>query len=112
MPPPELPQPLPWWLEKENHFQASRLGLEAACITNEQGTVRSMAEVWRDVDATLRPLAEELGEAERFEELRQRVAGGLSYARQREVYRRDGSLRAVVAALVQELEQELEMPVG
>lgn len=107
LPPPELPQPVVWWLEKENHFQASRLGLEAACITNEQGTVRPLAEVWRDVDATLRPLAEELGEAERFDELRRRAAAGVSYARQREVHRREGSLRSVAAALVHELEQEL-----
>jgi glutamate---cysteine ligase / carboxylate-amine ligase len=103
-----LPQPVSWWLEKENLFQASRLGFDAVCVTDEQGTVRPMAELWREAEAALRPVAEEIGEAERLEELRQRVPGALSYARQRAVHARDSSLQAVAAALVGELEHEIE----
>ncbi len=30
--PSQLPRPLPWWLEKENYFQANRMGIHASYI--------------------------------------------------------------------------------
>jgi glutamate---cysteine ligase / carboxylate-amine ligase len=97
---------LPWWLEKENHFHASHLGLEAGYVANEKGTTRPLAAVWREVLETLRPLAEELGEEAWLERLHRRVEEGLSYAYQRQVYEESGLLRQVVSALIEELERE------
>jgi carboxylate-amine ligase len=97
---------LPWWLEKENHFHASRLGLEAGYVADEQGTTRPLAAVWREVLGTLRPLAEELGQGAWLERLHRRVEEGLSYAYQRQISEESGSLRQVVSALIGELERE------
>jgi gamma-glutamyl:cysteine ligase YbdK (ATP-grasp superfamily) len=88
------------------HFHASRLGLEAGYVADEQGTTRPLSAVWREVLGALRPLAEELGEGAWLERLHRRVEEGSSYAHQRQVYEENGSLRQVVAALVEELEQE------
>jgi glutamate---cysteine ligase / carboxylate-amine ligase len=105
--PPGLPQPLQWWFEKENHFHASRLGMQGNCVADAQGVTRGLAELWEGVADTLQPLAAELGEADRLEALRRSVAEGLSHARQRRVYEQTGSLQAVVGALVEELEAHL-----
>ncbi len=97
----ELPRPLPWWIEKENHFEASRRGLAAHYIADEHGAVKPLAQVWRDVVQALRPVAENMGEREYVESLCGAVESGVGYTRQREIYRRTGSLKEVVAQLVQ-----------
>lgn len=103
---PGFPRPLPWWIEKENHFAASRLGLAARYIADETGTSRALAELWRAAFAALRPIAARLGEGEYLERLREQVEAGPAYAAQRREYERTGSLREVVAGLVARLERE------
>jgi carboxylate-amine ligase len=101
-----LPRPLPWWIEKNNHFQASRVGLGAMYIADEQGRVRLLADVFGDVRDAVAAAAEELGETRYLEHLTDPIEGGLSYARQREVYRGTGSLKRVAASLVDRLERD------
>lgn len=102
----ELPQPLPWWIEKENHYQASLRGLEAVYIYSESGAARPLAAVWQEVLAAVAPAAAALGESAYLERLRNTVAAGVSYRRQRQARGR-GTMRAVVQALVDELEADL-----
>ncbi|BAU47823.1 carboxylate-amine ligase [Sulfurifustis variabilis] len=101
-----LPQPLPWWIEKENHFAASRLGLAARYIADEAGTVRDLGEVWHAVYAALVPVAARLGEGVYLERLRAQIEAGPGYVAQRREYERTASLNDVVARLVDRLERE------
>ena len=103
---PDLPQPLPWWIEKENHYQASLQGIGAPYIYNEAGHVRRLGEVWQDVAAAIEPTAAVLGEAAYLEQLRRTVTEGLSYMRQRRVLAETGSFRDVVRSLVGELRRD------
>jgi carboxylate-amine ligase len=105
---PGLPQALPWWLEKENHFQASRLAMASQYVAHEDGTVKPLRAVWEAVAAAIEPTAAALGEGKRLRALDQRV-DRLSYVRQREVYRRAGSYRDVVDALSEELRGEAQL---
>jgi carboxylate-amine ligase len=105
---PGLPQPLPWWIEKENHYQASLRGLDAALICTAEGNHRSLAAVWQDVLAAVQPAAAELGEAGYLEALRRTVASGASHVRQRASFRARQSHRAVAADLAGELRRECE----
>jgi carboxylate-amine ligase len=104
---PGLPQPLPWWLEKENHFQASRLGLDSQYVAHEGGSVRPLRAVWEDVLAALTPCAEATGEGARLAALAARVARGSSATRQAELYRSGRALPEIVRGLVDELREDL-----
>ena len=53
------------------------------------------------------PTADNLGASSYLQLLAQRLETGASYTRQRRVFENTGSLKAVVASLVQELEEEL-----
>jgi len=57
-----LPQELPWWIERDNHYTTSRLGLDADYVFNRHGEVRSLRTVWEDVVEYVHPYAESLGE--------------------------------------------------
>jgi carboxylate-amine ligase len=104
----QLPHALPWWLERDNHYVASRLGLDANYVYNTQGDFRLLRDVWRDVVGAIRPYADTLGEGEYIDQLVARVqADDISFMRQRQVYRKEGELRAVSASLVAELDDEL-----
>ncbi len=121
-----------WWLEKENYFQASRLGLAANYIENSQGNTRPIKQVIADILDSLNTTATQLGETEYLQLIRDRLAwtesnrlwqwvlpdrlgetepdrlqGIPSYIRQRQVWQTTGSQQALVAFLVRQLKQEL-----
>jgi|GEM_PF-3670385 len=102
-----LPKPLHWWLEKENHFQASRLGLGANYAEDSQGTVRPLHAVLREVMETIWSTVEDLGEAAYLERFRGFSEADTGYARQKRVYATTGSLKHVAASLVDELERDV-----
>ena len=106
--PTSLPKGLPWWTEKENHYQASRLGLQAQYVGDEQGTVDRLRQTFESVIDMLETETESLGYAPYFDHLRSITRGGLGYERQRVAHRRSGSLRDVVAGLIAELDADLE----
>ncbi len=98
-----LPAALPWWAHKDNHYVASRDGLDALLICDERGRVASVTEIF---DATLHgvePHAARLGEADHLATLQSTVRSGGLYAEQRQLHDERGSLPAVVEALVDEL---------
>lgn len=104
--PRHLPKPLPWWIEKENHFQASHLGLAAKYVEDERGASRRMTEVVEDVLEAVKGAADELGQTPYLEALRKTIQRRPGYMRQHEIYDKTGSLKQVVASLIEELEQE------
>ena len=103
---PHLPQPLPWWIEKENHYQASLQGMNAPYIYDEAGHARHLAEVWQHVATAIEPTAAALGETAYLAQLRRTVTDGLSYVRQRRVLAETGLFPAVVQSLAGELQQD------
>ena len=104
-----LPHALPWWNERDNHYSASRLGLDAGYICNRYGDVRSLRTVWEDVAETVQPYAESLGDMAYLQRLLTRVnENRLAYARQHAYYEESGNMKSVVTALVAELGAELE----
>ena len=98
-----LPATLPWWSQKDNCYVASRDGLDALLIGDEQGRLVPVLDM---IDATLdavRPHLAGGGEADHLARLRSTAASGGPYTEQRQLYDELGSLPAVVAALAEEL---------
>jgi carboxylate-amine ligase len=104
--PAHLPKPLPWWTERENHFQASRLGLTATYVVDEDGTVVQLADMFDRVTDAVAPVAHELGQGAYLERLRESIKRNPPYDRQRAIYHETGSLQQVAASLVDALEQD------
>lgn len=96
-----------WWMVKMNHVSASYLGLEADYVFDEKGHNRPIKAVIGEVFAALAPTAHELGTAAYLQRLEKSLFVNPSYLRQRQILQRTGTLRAVAADLVRELEEEL-----
>jgi carboxylate-amine ligase len=97
-----LLKPCHWWIEKENYFRASHLGLEACYIEDQQGHSRPFRHIIKDILEALAATADRQ-EKEYLKFLERRLEGGSSYIRQRRVFQQTGSQKEVVAALVREL---------
>ena len=103
-----LPHALPWWFERDNHYSATRLGLDANYIFNRNGDVRALGTIWQDVAEVVQPYAESLGDMAYLQRLITRVRSNrLAFARQRACYAETGSMLAVVTSLIAELDEEL-----
>jgi carboxylate-amine ligase len=101
-----LLKPCHGWIEKENYFRASHLGLDAYYIEDDRGHSRPFRRIIEDILEALAPIAARLGETEYLKFLEKRLEGGSSYIRQRRVFQETGSQKEVVASLVRELEEE------
>ncbi len=104
---PDLPQPLPGWLEKENHFQASRNGLEANYVTNAEGEIQLLIESLHNVVATIRAVSRQLGEEYYLDNCISHIKHGPGYKRQRQKYQETQSMPEVVSDCALKLEFEL-----
>lgn len=96
-----------WWMEKMNHFNASYQGLDADYIFDEQGHVRPIKTVIQEVLEALAKTACELGTTEHLRHLQKGLFQTPSYLRERTLLHDTGSFKAVVAAMVRELADEL-----
>ena len=105
--PPSLPVPLHWWLEKENHYQASHLGLAAKYVYNNAGDSCRLSSVFKDVFDEVRGVASGEGEQRCLDILRSTAERGLSYIRQRRIFASTGSLKNVLLELNADLEREV-----
>ncbi|MGD8827959.1 MAG: YbdK family carboxylate-amine ligase [Gammaproteobacteria bacterium] len=101
-----LPQTLPWWLELENRYSASRYGLEAPFIYDERGRTRPLDELVHELIERVLPVARQLGNARDLERLRRWLDESPGYRYQRELYASTGSLRGVTEALCEAVEKE------
>jgi len=103
----EVPALQPWFV-RENKWRAARYGMDAILIRNAAGDERL---VTKDLDRllpALAPIAGDLGCPAQLDDVRAIVDRGASYQRQLNVAAaNDGSLKAVVSALVRELRDGL-----
>ena len=100
----ELPVMPPWHVQ-ENKWRAARYGLDAIIILDADSNERLVTEDLDDLLTRLEPVARSLDCAAELAAVAEIPRRGASYQRQRRVAEEnDGDLRAVVDALVGELE--------
>ncbi len=99
----ELPQMAPW-LVQENKWRAARYGLDAIIIENSACDERLVTEDLAELCERLAPVAADLGCSAELASVAEIVERGASYQRQHTVHERAGDLRAVVDAIVGELD--------
>ena len=100
----QLPVMPPWHVQ-ENKWRAARYGLDAIIILDADSNERLVTEDLDDLLTRLEPVARSLGCAAELAAVAQIPRRGASYQRQRRVAEEhDGDLRAVVDALVGELD--------
>jgi len=100
----ELPVMPPWHVQ-ENKWRAARYGLDAIIILDADSNERLVTEDLDDLLTRLEPVARSLDCATELAAVAEIPRRGASYQRQRRVAEEnDGDLRAVVDALVGELE--------
>ncbi|MCW2652198.1 MAG: carboxylate--amine ligase [Mycobacterium sp.] len=99
-----LPMMPPWHVQ-ENKWRAARYGLDAVIILDADSNERLVTEDLDDLLTRLQPMAKSLGCADELASVSDIYPRGASYQRQRRVAEdNDGDLRAVVDALVGELD--------
>lgn len=96
---------MPPWHVQENKWRAARYGLDAVIILDEDSNERLVTEDLGDVLTRLEPIAKSLDCTAELAAVADICRDGASYQRQRRVAEEhDGDLRAVVDALVAELD--------
>ncbi len=96
---------MPPWHNQENKWRAARYGLDAVIILDAQSNERLVTDELPDVLNRLEPVAKSLHCADELASVADIWRLGASYQRQRRVAEEhDGDLRAVVDALVDELD--------
>ena len=93
------------WLVQESKWRAARYGLEAIVILDSDCTERLVTEDLSNVLERLAPIARDLECVDELAGVSRIIERGASYQRQRAVYARTGSMRDVVASVVEELAQ-------
>jgi glutamate---cysteine ligase / carboxylate-amine ligase len=100
----QLPTMPPWHVQ-ENKWRAARYGLDAVIILDADSNERLVTEDLDELLNRLEPVAKSLRCADELARVAQIYELGASYQRQRRVAEdNDGDLRAVVDALVSELD--------
>jgi YbdK family carboxylate-amine ligase len=95
-------KPPPAWFMRENKWRAARHGVDAAMLVDDEGHTRPLRDHLRELVATLRPIAAQLGCSAELERIPGILARGTGADRQRRVFTQTGSLPAVAATLVEE----------
>jgi carboxylate-amine ligase len=96
----------PYWAVRENKWRASRWGLDAEAVVDDRGQTVLLREDLSSILSELAPHAERIGARDELQNLTRPLQQGGSYERQRRVYEREGSLVAVVDALIDELKRD------
>lgn len=99
-------EPPPYWLLRENKWRASRWGLEAEIVMDEQGHTSLLREEIARLLPVLEPFASSLGCSLELQRIGAMLDRGPSCERQRRVFERAQQIEAVAAALVQEFETD------
>jgi glutamate---cysteine ligase / carboxylate-amine ligase len=105
----ELPEHKAWTI-RENKWRASRYGLEAEIIRDEDGNLLKLRRSIGDLIEKLEPTAERLGCLDELHTVNSVLERGTSATRQREVYEYTKDLSAVVDSLVDELKRGSPTP--
>ncbi len=96
------------WRLRENKWRAIRWGLEAEMITDEHGTVACLGQELHNLFHRLEGHAQRLGCAKHLHRAHLILERGNSAQRQRQVYRRTRSLKAVLHHLTEEFRFRME----
>ena len=99
----KLPTLQPWHVA-ENKWRGARYGLDALVITSRDTDEREVRDELTDLVTELGPLAAELGCRAELEIVREIVARGAGYQRQRELFERTADWKPAVDLACQELE--------
>jgi carboxylate-amine ligase len=91
------------WIVRENKWKATRYGMEAEIIVDDEGNLRPLRAVLAELVDELAPVARRLGCADELGHARAMTEVGPSYVRQRQLTAAGASLLDVVDALVEEL---------
>lgn len=98
----ELPTLQPWHVA-ENKWRGARYGMEALVITSRDTDEEWVTKELESLIDDLRPTAESLQCTEELELVREIIANGAGYQRQRAIYERTGDWKAVVDATCAEM---------
>ncbi|NNF50108.1 MAG: YbdK family carboxylate-amine ligase [Woeseiaceae bacterium] len=96
---PLIPQDLPYWIENQNRFRASKLGMDAEYIINAKGDHRPIREFIDDLFALCLPIAPKIGESRGMQIARRMLDEVPAYQQQLDAYESGHSARAVVERL-------------
>lgn len=91
------------WTIRDNKWRATRYGLDAEIIRDEEGNLVSLRRSLGDLVETLAPVAERLGCLEDLNGVTEILERGTSATRQREVFAETHDLAKVVDSLVEEM---------
>jgi carboxylate-amine ligase len=91
------------WTIRDNKWRASRYGLEAEIIRDEEGNLVSLRRSIGDLVERLEPTAEALGCLDDLRGVNDILVRGTSSTRQREVFAETKDLSKVVDSLVEEM---------
>jgi carboxylate-amine ligase len=105
-----LPASLPGWVQRQNCYRASLLGIDAEFILNDQGDHRPLRDVMNDLMAFCTPVAEAFDEVRGLEIAKSLLTSQRAYEAQIEAYRETGSARSVVELLRESLLASISNP--
>jgi len=95
------------WVRRENKWRATRWGVEADLVVDDEGHTRSLVDVVDDLVEDLAPVAAELECSAELADLVWIARNGPSYVRQRHMVAAGAGFDDVVAALREELWQDV-----
>jgi carboxylate-amine ligase len=95
-------EPLSYWILRENKWRASRWGLEAEIVVDENGSTSLLRHEVERLLEQLEPVAARLDCAPELRALGRTIEAGLSYERQRAVYQLTEDLQTVTDTLIEE----------
>ena len=95
------------WIVRENKWRATRYGLDAEIIIENNGAQIALRDDLEQAITLLTPLSEELGCAAELQHVRHMLVAGTSSSRQRRYFQESGDLRAVVRELAGELRSDV-----
>lgn len=96
------------WIVRENKWRASRFGLDAQIIIDNDGTQALLMDEIPQILENLRPLAEELGCPGELNDIQDLLNRGNSSSRQRAVFQETQDLKEVVRYLSDQLRADIE----
>jgi glutamate---cysteine ligase / carboxylate-amine ligase len=100
-----LPSPAAW-VVRDNKWRATRYGLDAMIITDDQGSTAPLRDELYELVAELEPIAGRLGCAEDLKAVSEVLDQGAPYERQRAIVAAGGSFEDIVSASVTEFRED------
>ncbi|MEU9890465.1 glutamate--cysteine ligase [Sphaerisporangium sp. NPDC051011] len=100
-----LPHPAPW-VVRDNKWRATRYGLDATVITDDNGTTAPVRDMLYELTRELAPMSERLGCADELAVVSDVLEQGNSCERQRAILSGGGTLDDIVDATLVELAED------